>query len=511
MKQVKVKKIKKIPKYSGGTGNAGTSVLNTIASSYTPFSGSISKAPAGGNLTGSPTITPGGKSTSNNYGGYSNTHIPSGLTTGANELIKSTFGIDQNSTAAVMMDSTAQGAELGMSVAGPWGALIGTGVGFALGAFKGDSIDYSKISTTSDIADSYVAGGIFGGGNKDKLLRDAAQYQNSLAATEMTANARNAWASDPRNQPVAQTVKNGGVIIGDPSKGLTRAQLDSREVVTDKHGNNAVRLPYAEGTDSIPAFIQPTYKVFSEDRHYADIAEKIIKGTKEGSRLREIETNKLAMIQDITNINKPSKKGIVRAKDGKIIPYVQLGLSALQALKKEKAETTRLQRPTLKQSPVAVDPLNQLQDAQLGYALANYNTMQGGYTAGQQLAARGAAANNLARRRAQIHQWQTEQQNKNIARNIAAFNTHSNISAEIGNKEIDINDANRAAARNINRENWKALSKNIGMYGRDLEGWNSNAAQIAALEGLGEYAYVNWNDIVKSLNKLTKNGSKQIR
>lgn len=168
---------------------------------------------------------------------------------------------------------------------------------------------------------------------------------------------------------------------------------------------------------------------------------------------------------------------------------------------REKAETTRLERPTWYGTPVAVDRLNQLQDAQLGYALANYNTAQGGYTAGQQLAARGAAASNLARQRAQIHQWQTEQQNKNIAQNIASYNVHANVLAEIANKESDINAANRASARKINRQGRTTALKNWGQILRNEKQYAMDDVRMAALEPLLQYAYENPEQIKKLINR----------
>lgn len=503
MKQVKVKKIKKIPKYSEGglaelsdkSGLAPGKIIqpDVVTKKIGQDASNVFNKNFGGGV---------GTQSMPSFSGISALNTGMGVAAAASQPIASALGIEQGK-AGQLVGGVGKAVGLINPVAG---LAIETVAPFLGGT---GHVNYDQITTTSNAKKavqerSGILGGLFGK-DSDQLYVNANQYQNSLVAAELTANKQLEWANDPRNQYTVDTLKDGGKV------GMTPVYLDSEEVVTDENGNNAVRMPYAEGTDSILALAKPKSRVFSKYRGYADIAEKIIKGTEEGSRLRQIETNKLAMIQEITNVNKPGKSNVLHAKDGKIIPYVQLGLSALQALGKEKSETTRLQRPVWKAAPVGVDVLNQLQDAQLGYALANYNTAQGGYTVGQQLAARGAAASNFARQRAQIHQWQTEQQNKNIARNIAAFNTHSNVLAEIGNKEIDINDANRAAVRNINRENWKALSKNIGMYGRDVEGWNSNAAQIAALEGLGEYAYVNWNDIVKSLNKLTKNGSKQIR
>lgn len=171
---------------------------------------------------------------------------------------------------------------------------------------------------------------------------------------------------------------------------------------------------------------------------------------------------------------------------------------------REKAEATRLQRPTWHGIPVAVDVLNQLQDAQLGYALANYNTAQGGYTAGQQLAARGAAASNLARQRAATHQWQTEQQNKNIAQNIASLNAHSNVLAEIENKEIDINDANRAAARSVKRQRRAEAMKNWGQVLRDKNQQAMDDMRMVMIEPLLQYAYENPEAIKKIYNKRSK-------
>lgn len=168
---------------------------------------------------------------------------------------------------------------------------------------------------------------------------------------------------------------------------------------------------------------------------------------------------------------------------------------------REKVETRRSEKPTWHGIPVAVDALNELQDAQLGYALANYNTAQGGYTAGQQLAARGAAASNLARQRAQIHQWQTEQQNKNIAQNIASYNAHANVLAEIANKESDINAANRASARNINRQGRATALKNWGQIRRNEKQYAMDDVRMAALEPLLQYAYENPEQIKKLVNK----------
>lgn len=814
----KVKKIKKIPKYFDGT--------QSIAAIKDPIK---TKANESGNAAlFAPLKQPDALTKHNaqqmsnalnkNYGaqsmpsfnGISALNTGAGVAATASQPIATALGIEQGQAAQI-----ASGLGKAVGLANPVAGLaIEAAAPFLGGAGHND---YNKITTTNDATTATTkksgAIGLLIGNNTDDLHIKASTYQNSLMAAEQTANKQLEWANDPRNQGMVSMLKEGGVIIGDPSKGLTRVQVDSREVITDEYGNNAVRLPYAEGTDSIPALIQPKRRVFSNKRGYADIAEKIIKGTEEGSRLRQIETNNLAIIQEMTKIDKPNKSKVLHAVNGeynvrkedkasldqeiaerkklnasgfihkrsdgtfvmqdingnqydipehmlwgikqadnggyyfdftqsgvapsagrwngsmnyakqilnakniaklranmtKVLPkgakpttstktvdaakqalaqeravaemqrlesqawlrgkpqgnqhigvttgrdvasqglwnlpnsaanadnilvseaiknsmpyYLTLagmiggagtflaseyaknnpnpsdtlqvnatnpttnktvsdpvviqdeqpqedkiikapiersqkttGSSATNTtsrktnntpvlppveiesinanervkiqgdkskyalynpdnvenelnfdfkpievpiegkvrtkptlkgilrgtnwgdlayemssiltplLDREKAETTRLERPTWKGIPVAVDVSNQLRDSQLGYTLANYNTAQGGYTAGQQLAARSVAASDLARQRAAIHQWQTEQQNKNIAQNIASYNDHSNILAEIANKEIDINAANRAAAKNINRQNKKAALKNWGQIRKD--------------------------------------------
>lgn len=142
--------------------------------------------------------------------------------------------------------------------------------------------------------------------------------------------------------------------------------------------------------------------------------------------------------------------------------------------------------------------------------MSNYNISQSGYTGGQQLSAKIASASDFAKQRSKVYQWKEEQQNANIARNIAEYNKYSNIISDIENREMDLNAANRAAADNINSQNRQAFYKNVGMYGKDSAGWDSNMALVEALKGLGEYGYSNWGEVVKQLKKLSKNGSKQV-
>lgn len=725
MKKTKVKKIKNIPKYGGGTSYIPAGLQKDFNLKF--------NAPQGMNVNN---VQQGSVANAaqqaDTYGGYSNTHIPSGLTTGANELIKSTFGIKQNSAAAVTMDSTAQGAELGMSVGGPWGALIGAGVGFGLGAFKKGGIDKSAISATSDIKESWRSGGIFGNGNYDEQMQIAAGIQNSKQSVEQTSHLQEQWANDPRNQRAVLNVKDGGVVPGE--------HYSSRlEVETDSDGNNAVRYAWdPKGKDTYHIYINPDGSsaegnmIFNEEgvkrpngMKYSDTAEKMIKNIKD-PKLRKISLKKLAAEQEIEKAKEGKTKNGIPAYAGggdgnggkwsdrvrnyiesvvepAIVDYVhratydpygfsgstfvptdrriigdnlekellkfsdsnipitsgtmvgttispddwgwsnkskaivaptskQVGytftdkdlnlfdkypwmtapaeilntqtvkkadapvkkttsalfdgekeekvtlsrpfklskevldattpsgptkndlvnttikkyggndkpiyrlltqgqpvtqsqpdykatsgsgmldayqwLSALVPLMdREKAEKVTLSRPTWKGIPVGVDILKQLQDAQLGHDISNYNTTQGGYTAGQQLAARVAAADNLARQRAAIHAWQTQQQNENIAKNIASYNDHTRLLSEINDREADMNAANRGAARNINRQNRSQAFKNIGQILRDKKQYDMDLIRTEILKPMIEAVYENSDVVIPMLNKQIKKKS----
>lgn len=300
MKKTKVKKIKKIPRYYNGS-------LAVQADFPMQLSTPGLKADAGAAL----------KTMAGKAGQAISGAMPSiaNVVGSVASPIAGALGIEQGQAGQII-------GSIGSAV-GMVNPIAGAAIQ-VLGATAGGRAKANKdaVTTTNDVGSEEVVTkksgwiGELSRDNRDDLIAQMAGIQNSKQSVEQTSHAQEQWSNDPRNQRAVLNVKDGGIVIGDPSKGLTRAQVDSREVITDKNGNNAVRLPYAEGTDSIPALIQPTYKVFSEDRGFADIAEKIIKGTKEGSRLRQIETNKLAMIQEMTNVNKPRKSNVLYAKKG---------------------------------------------------------------------------------------------------------------------------------------------------------------------------------------------------
>ena len=93
---------------------------------------------------------------------------------------------------------------------------------------------------------------------------------------------------------------------------------------------------------------------------YSDAAEKIIKGTEEGSRLRQI---------------KKRKKDVPAHKDGKGISDIFYDAAVLtQPLwGRAKAEKTHYTLPSVKFMPVAMDFTSEINDVNTNANIARYN------------------------------------------------------------------------------------------------------------------------------------------
>lgn len=236
------------------------------------------------------------------------------------------------------------------------------------------------------------------------------------------------------------------------STGATRSgssKTSSNKETVTKQGNN-FRV-----TDS------PLHRYGYTPLSIVDKAEQITTPDK-------IDINRIK--KDIEYLDGQSEDDSTSNKSNFDLSDLYRSLSAIAPLfDRVRPRTTTLNRPTFKPIPVDVDPTNLLQDAQLGYALNNYNTSRGGFTAGQQLAAANVAASNLATQRANIHQWEKEQELKNITQNIMSYNDYSKLLAEIGNTEIDINDRNRAAANTINDTNRKSALNTLGSIAKEMK------------------------------------------
>ena len=536
MKKTKVKKIKKIPKYSTGTFAAMTDqsglqpgviktpaavqAASTAASKDMAFDAMVNKL--GSNGTNG-TAAAGGSGFGGKWGQFG------AAATAGGKMLMNAFGINDNSSAGVTLNKAMEGAEIGGAIMPGWGHFIGGVAGGLIGGLKKAKFDESKATTTGDPRSFVQKGGILNNGNFEDEVRRANTYQNSLVAAERTSQAQLEWANDPANQSMVFTAKDGGIV---PRK--VKAKISKGELYYNPRTKTLTRVPGSPDKpntdDDVTAFLETGGIVTPHSEEtlmingktqaqvFAPMADKPKKKMSKGTiEARDLGIKNMAILNELTKPSNRQNYDAVYAANGEIlekfkaaIPYIQLGGSAIDALKKEKPETVRLSKPHHKSAPVYVNPYNQLQDIMLGQALSNYNISQSGYTGGQQLSAKIASASDFAKQRAKVYQWKEEQQNANIARNIAEYNKHSNIVSDIENKEIDLNAANRAAADNINLQNRQAFYKNVGMYGRDQAGWDSNAALVAALYDLGEYGYSNWGEVVKQLKKVFRNGSKQV-
>ena len=72
------------------------------------------------------------------------------------------------------------------------------------------------------------------------------------------------------------------------------------------------------------------------------------------------------------------------------------------------------------------------------------------------------AASNRAKQYADIRQWQTNAQNELIGKNVGIYNNWANEHARVLNDVYHKSAQNRAAARNINRQNRAAALSNWG-------------------------------------------------
>ena len=132
-----------------------------------------------------------------------------------------------------------------------------------------------------------------------------------------------------------------------------------------------------------------------------------------------------------------------------------------------KAEPVNYESPVYKYMPTQIDVSSQLRDADQSYALSRYNFANLYPNTGAGMAAGLQAASNRAKQYADIRQWQTNAQNERIGKNVGIYNNWANEHARIMNDVYNKSAQNRAAARNINRQNRSAALKNWGQIRRD--------------------------------------------
>lgn len=127
-----------------------------------------------------------------------------------------------------------------------------------------------------------------------------------------------------------------------------------------------------------------------------------------------------------------------------------------------KAEPVNYTLPNAKYITVGADPTPLMKSADETYGIGNYNFAQFGGSTGQRMGYGAALANNRAKQYADAYKWQQDVQNKQIAQNVGIYNNWDTQRTEILNNVFDKTAANRATARNINRQNRAAALSNYG-------------------------------------------------
>ena len=170
---------------------------------------------------------------------------------------------------------------------------------------------------------------------------------------------------------------------------------------------------------------------------------------------------------------------------------------------KATAESVNYESPVYKYIPTQIDVSSQLRDTDQSYALARYNFANLYPNTGAGMAAGLQAAANRAKQYADIRQYQTNAQNELIGKNVGIYNNWANEHARIMNDVYNKTAANRAAARNINRQNLSTSVNNFGQILRDRKLHNMDKPKTDVLKPLFEYGYKDYDTFV---NWLEENG-----
>ncbi len=176
---------------------------------------------------------------------------------------------------------------------------------------------------------------------------------------------------------------------------------------------------------------------------------------------------------------------------------------------KATAEPVNYESPVYKYMPTQIDVTSQFRDTDQSYALAKYNFANLYPNTGAGMAAGLQAAANRAKQYADIRQYQTNAQNELIGKNVGIYNNFANEHARIMNEVYNKTAANRAAARNINRQNRAEWLSNWGTILRDDKQFaadsQNKALQTEVLKPLIQSVYENSDTLIPMLAQYTAN------
>ena len=155
------------------------------------------------------------------------------------------------------------------------------------------------------------------------------------------------------------------------------------------------------------------------------------------------------------------------------------------------------QVPIAKYRPTSVNIDPQRRAIDESYAMARYNQANISPNTGAGMAYGLQAATNRAKQLSDVYSWQTNAQNNLIGQNVDTYNKWSTDYANIMNGVYDKEAANRAIARNINRQNRATALKNWGQIRRDDKAYEMDRMKLQMLDPMLQYGYENYDNYLK--------------
>ena len=151
---------------------------------------------------------------------------------------------------------------------------------------------------------------------------------------------------------------------------------------------------------------------------------------------------------------------------------------------------------------VNVNELDKLRAINENYSLDLYNASKLNTSTGQRLAYASQSATNRMKQISDVYSWKTNAQNQLIGQNVDTYNKWSADYAGIMNNVYDKAAANRAAARNINRQNRATALKNWGSILRNDKQYAMDRVRMEALDPMMKYGYQNDAKLKEMLQEL---------
>lgn len=164
---------------------------------------------------------------------------------------------------------------------------------------------------------------------------------------------------------------------------------------------------------------------------------------------------------------------------------------------REKAEPVQYQAPIAKYRPTSVNIDPQRRAIDESYAMARYNQANISPNTGAGMVYGLQAATNRAKQLSDVYSWQTNAQNNLIGKNVDTYNKWSTDYANLMNSVYDKEAANRATARNINRQNVATALKNWGQIRRDDKAYEMDKMKLQMLDPMLQYGYENYDNYLK--------------